>query len=184
MTIPGTPVTGVPVRGERCAAPCTSLIRAATAGTVGEGVGVEVGVPPVAVAVAVGLTSGVGVAVGQESGKQEGRGLGAPTAKSAALSSVSTVPLPARRRAVVLLPAGAGPAPSKKLAPPYPTRSAIWARASGGQGMEPPLQPSEVGLRTRATLPAVALRLIGEGSVTSGGGRGLPAAPLASWTSR
>src|SRR5688572_18724537 len=112
MTIPGTPVTGVPVRGERCAAPCTSLIRAATAGTVGEGVGVEVGVPPVpvAVAVAVGLTSGVGVAVGQESGKQEGRGLGAPLAKSAALSSVSTAPLPARRRAVVLLPAGAGPA--------------------------------------------------------------------------
>ncbi len=44
------------------------------------------------------------------------RGFGAPVAKSAALTSVSTQPASARRSAVVLLGAGAGPLPSKQLA--------------------------------------------------------------------
>src|SRR6266540_18119 len=45
------------------------------------------------------------------------RGPGAPAEKSAALSSVSVQPPALRATAAVLLPAGAGPVPSKKLAP-------------------------------------------------------------------
>ena len=53
-------------------------------------------------------------------------------------------------------------------------RSTIVARAAGGQGVEPPLHPRGVVVLTRATLPAVPDMLMGEGSVTSGAGRGLP----------
>ena len=44
------------------------------------------------------------------------RGLTVPAEKSAALSSVSVAPLPARRSEVVLEGAGAGPLPSKAFA--------------------------------------------------------------------
>src|SRR6266446_1191780 len=46
------------------------------------------------------------------------RGLGAPAEKSALLSSESVQPSACRNAAVVLLRAGAAPAPSKKFAPP------------------------------------------------------------------
>jgi hypothetical protein len=56
--------------------------------------------------------------------------------------------------------------------------------AAGEQGAEPPLQPRGVVLLTSATLPAVALMLIGVGSVTSGAGSAAPVAPPAPCTSR
>src|SRR5712691_108498 len=64
-------------------------------------------------------------------------------------------------------------------------RSTISASADGPQGVEPPLQPSEVVVRVSATLPAVAAMLIGVESITSGVGSGAPTAAVdASWTSR
>src|SRR3982750_4660028 len=74
-------------------------------------------------------------------------GTGAPVKKSAALLSVSVQPPapPSRRTAVVLLPADAGPDPSKQVAEvPKPTTSTI--EASRGQ---PP--DSAVAVRTSAT---------------------------------
>ncbi len=55
------------------------------------------------------------------------------------------------------------------------------ARAAGGHGVEPPLQPSGVVVLTSATLPPPAAMLIGVKSVTSGVGREvLGVAPAAS----
>jgi hypothetical protein len=57
------------------------------------------------------------------------------------------------------------------------------ASCSEEQGVEPPLQPSDVVPETRATLPAVPDIRIGVGSTMSAVGRGRPtAAWLASWT--
>src|SRR5436190_18862236 len=64
-------------------------------------------------------------------------------------------------------------------------RSTIVASAAGVQGVEPPLQPSGVVVLTRATLPPVALMLMGVASVTSGVGNTAPMAAVdASWTKR
>src|SRR5919198_168477 len=58
------------------------------------------------------------------------------------------------------------------------------ASAAGEHGVGPPLHPGGVELFTSATLPPVALMLIGVGSVMSGPGSGAPTAPPeASWTS-
>src|SRR5919201_4920854 len=51
------------------------------------------------------------------------------------------------------------------------------AGAAGEQGVEPPLHPSGVELFTSATLPPVALMLIGVVSVSNGPGSGEPFAP-------
>ena len=48
--------------------------------------------------------------------------------------------------------------------------------------VEPPLQPSEVVPLTRATLPAVPLRLIGVASMKSGETKAAPVVPLACCT--
>ena len=47
----------------------------------------------------------------------------------------------------------------------------ILAKATGVQGVEPPLQPKEVAMFVKATLPPDALIAIGEESVTSGVGK-------------
>src|SRR5690606_31546393 len=83
------------------------------------------------------------------------RGAGAALEKSAALWLLSTQPWSARKAARALSSAGAAPAPSKKLAPPNPTRSRISASCSGEHGVLPPLQPSDACEATRATLPEV-----------------------------
>src|ERR1044071_5308958 len=115
------------------------------------------------------------------------RAAGVPVAKSAALSFVSTQPPSLRKSARVALIVGAGPEPSKKLAPftpvPYPTKSMICASCPALHGAEPPLQPNDTAELTRATLPAPAAMLIGVASVISAVGRADPTAPLlASWT--
>src|SRR5437016_6408115 len=51
------------------------------------------------------------------------------------------------------------------------------ASAAGEHGVEPPLQASGVELLTSATLPPVALMLIGVASVSDGPGSGTPVAP-------
>src|SRR5262249_51437015 len=51
------------------------------------------------------------------------------------------------------------------------------ASADAGQGVEPPLQPSELVVSVRATLPSLALMLIGVESVTSAVGSAAPLAP-------
>src|SRR5438876_2849998 len=57
------------------------------------------------------------------------------------------------------------------------------ASAAGEHGVEPPLQPRGVELFTSATLPPVALMLIGVASVSKGPGSATPfAPPEASWT--
>src|SRR5262249_12144938 len=59
------------------------------------------------------------------------------------------------------------------------------ASADAGQGVEPPLQPSELVVSVRATLPSLALMLIGVESVTSAVGGAAPwPPPEASCTSR
>ena len=119
------------------------------------------------------------------SGEPELRGAGVVAAKSALLLSVSTQPEFPRNTAVVLVVAGAGPAPSKKFAPSRPSRSTTVASWAGGHGVELPLQPSGVVELTSATLPPVPLMLIGVVSMTSGVGSGDPtAAFVASCTSR
>src|SRR2546422_9696438 len=92
------------------------------------------------------------------------RGLGAPVAKSAALSFVSVAPPLARRSDVVFDGAGAGPEPSYPVAVvPYPTKSTTVAPPTG-------LEPERsVVVEVRATLPAVAAMPIVP--VASGGGR-------------
>ncbi len=115
-------------------------------------------------------------------------GVGAPTAKSEPLSSVSVQPAVLRIAEVVLLGAVAGCAPSKKSAFPYPTRSTIWASAAEEHGdvlSTPPLHPSGVVESTRAIFPAVADMRIGVGSTTSGVGSGAPTAAFEdSWINR
>jgi len=95
------------------------------------------------------------------------RGLGGPVKKSAALLSVSVRPPSIRDKANILLVPGAA-APSKKFAEPHPTRSMICASEAGGQGVEPPLHPSDTVVLPSATLAPVALIFIGLASVTSG----------------
>ena len=87
------------------------------------------------------------------------RGAGAPVVKSVPLLPVSVQPLPARKRAVVLVAAGAAAAPSKKLALPKPTRSSICASWAAEQTVEAPLQARPAVVVARMTLPAVADRL-------------------------
>src|SRR5687768_10757971 len=58
-------------------------------------------------------------------------GFGVAAVKSAALLSVSVWPLLRRIAANVALNVGAAPAPSKKFAFPYPTRSTMRASAAG-----------------------------------------------------
>ena len=72
------------------------------------------------------------------------RGVGVPTVKSAALSSLSAQPPPFRTAAVVLEVPPVGPEPSKKFAVPYPTRSTMRASCDASHGVEPPLQPRAV----------------------------------------
>src|ERR1044071_1633877 len=89
---------------------------------------VNVTVPPcsasVGLAVAAVIDGGVEGAAQLKSGDAVLRGLGIPTAKSAALASVSVQPLAVRRAAVVLLSVGVGPGPSKQFAvDPKPTKS-------------------------------------------------------------
>ena len=64
------------------------------------------------------LTLGAVSASQKTRGRLELRGVGAPAAKSAALSSVSWQPLTARWSEVVLEAVGAAPEPSKKFALP------------------------------------------------------------------
>jgi hypothetical protein len=61
-------------------------------------------------------TPGAESVVQKWTGDAESRGFGAPATKSAAFESASAQPPFARRTAVVLLGAGAGPEPSKQLA--------------------------------------------------------------------
>jgi hypothetical protein len=90
-------------------------------------------------------------------------------------------PPSARKSAVVVLIVGAAPAPSKKLAVPYPTRSTIWASWPAEQGVLEPLQARPVVVFARITLPAVADMLIVP--VASGVGIREPLAPPEdSWT--
>src|SRR5512146_1752512 len=108
-------------------------------------------------------------------GQKLSRGSGAPAVKSAALSSVSVLPRPLRRSAVMLDSVGADADPSKQFAAPYPTKSMTDADDSG----HAPL--NAVVLLTSATLPAVALMLIEPAA--SGAGSGVfPPVPAASWT--
>jgi len=76
------------------------------------------------------LVAGVGVGVLVGVVPPLLRGLGAPALKSAALLLVSVAPLPARRSAVVLLGAGAGPLLAGVLLPVLPA----WA-IYGGSGL-------------------------------------------------
>src|SRR5690348_3157308 len=104
------------------------------------------------------------------------RGLGAPTAKSVLLLSVSVAPAALRKAAVVLESVAVGPVPSKQFVPvPYPARSTILAPV--GQVPE-----RTVVLFTSATLPAPAAIAIPEPvPVASGVGRSVvPPAPAAS----
>src|SRR5215471_5380655 len=110
-----------------------------------------------------------------DSGEAVLRGTGVLAVKSPALLLVSVHPPLARWAAVLLESVGAGPLPSKKLAPPYPTRSMMRFVCASEHGVEPPLQPSDKVLFTRATLPAVPLMLIEP--ATSGVGSGMPLAP-------
>jgi len=107
-------------------------------------------------------------------GEELFRGEGVPAAKSAALLLVSVHPPFARNAAVVLDREGAAPAPSKKSAIPYPTRSRIRASCSAEQCVEPPLQPRLAVPSTRATLPDPAAICIGVPSTMSGVGSGTP----------
>ena len=88
------------------------------------------------------------------------RGLGTAAAKSKLLLSVSVQPFPARKSAVVGEIAGAGPAPSKKFAVPYPTRSTIWASWAAEHGVLEPLQPTPAVVLATMTLPAAAAMAI------------------------
>jgi hypothetical protein len=100
------------------------------------------------------------------------RGFGALTVKSEALLSVSTLPFPFRRAAVVLLNVGVG-AVSEQLALPKPTKSTMLALVGHA-----PIKAVE--LFTSATLPAVALNAIVPDA--SGVGRlVVPPDPAASW---
>src|SRR5262249_37848317 len=101
VTMPATLATAWPTFGERWAAPWISGMR--TGGGVGGGGG-----------------EGGGGAGGEGEGDTPPllRGVGAPAVKSAALLSVSVLPLPARSAAVVLARPGAGPPPSKLEAVP------------------------------------------------------------------
>src|SRR5688572_23696700 len=104
------------------------------------------------------------------------RGVGPATSKSAELLSVSVAPAALRIAAVVLLRTGVGE-PSKKLAPPYPMRSAMRAVSAASQGSDPPLHARPRGLpgRTAITFPAVAdMRAV---PMASGAGSGEPFAP-------
>jgi hypothetical protein len=113
------------------------------------------------------------------------RGVGADEAKSRLLLSVSVQPPPPRIAEVVFEIVGAAPAPSKKFALPYPTKSTIFASAAGPHGVELPLQPKGVVVFTRATFPAPAAIAMGVASMTSGVGKGDPTAAWeASWTKK
>src|SRR5262249_54374941 len=96
VTMPGTEVTRWPTKGDRCAAPWMSGMSALGGG----------GLPPPPPGPCPAALCGSGV----------------PAVKSVELLSVSTVPPPARRSAVVLLSPGAA-AVSKSLAVPYPMKS-------------------------------------------------------------
>jgi hypothetical protein len=102
------------------------------------------------------------------------RGEGALLARSTLLSSVSEQSL-LRMSAVVLLGAGAGAAPSKKSAVPYPTRSTMLARSDGEQGVAPPLHAIPLVVLARITFPAVAP--ISVEPLASGVGNKLPTEP-------
>src|SRR5919109_3711435 len=102
------------------------------------------------------------------------RGFGVPTVKSALLLSVSTLPPPFRRAAVVLLSVAVGSVSEQFVPLPYPTMST----APSGQTV--PLA-IVVLLLISTTLPAPAA--IAMLPVASGGGRfTVPPAPAASWT--
>ncbi|HEY3262243.1 MAG TPA: hypothetical protein VGJ95_18590 [Pseudonocardiaceae bacterium] len=156
VTTPSTR-TVLPASGEASPAPCTCAISwsAGTSQPVGGGGG---GTKPLL------------------------RGLGAPATKSAPLSSVSWAPSDLRSTAVVFDAVGAAAVPSKKFAPPYPTRSLMSASCSGEHGVDPPLQASPAVEVTSTTLPVVADMLVVP--VASGVGSGTPLAPPASCTSR
>src|SRR5215469_1315208 len=77
-------------------------------------------------------------------------------AESAALSSVSVQPPPARDRELVALPAGAASLPSKSVALPYPTRSSTPDVAEQLPADAP--HESAVALLASATLPPVTAR--------------------------
>ncbi len=102
-------------------------------------------------------------------------GVGASTVKSAALFPVLDA-AELRWSDVVFDGVGAGPAPAKSVAVPYPTKSTTPATAS--QSDE---HVREVVLFTSATLPAVAD--MGMVPIASGAGSGVePPAPASSWT--
>lgn len=160
----------------------TMFVAGVSAVTVGVGVLLGVGViVDVGVIVVVGVMVVVGVIVGEsvmvgvnvmvgvgvtvpvsvivdvtvEVGDNVFRGTGLPSVKSRLLLSVSIEPLPFRKSAVVLLGAGASPAPSLQSAVvPYPTKSTTLA--SNGQ----PLPLNAVVAFKSATFPAVALMLV------------------------
>src|SRR5438874_12962298 len=117
------------------------------------------GIPLALFAGVVERTVGAWSAAQMFSGENELRGSGVPATKSAELVFVSVQPPLSRRPAVVLASVGAGPAPSKKLAPSYPTRSMIRPSCAAEQAAEPPLQPREVVPVTSTTFPPVALML-------------------------
>ena len=70
----------------------------------------------VAIAIAVAVGVGAGVPTQLFNGELQFRECGAPAAKSRALLFASMLSPPARKSAVALLGAGAGPEPSKQLA--------------------------------------------------------------------
>src|ERR687887_193177 len=79
------------------------------------------------------------------------RGAAGADERSAALSSVSVQPPPARVTPVVFVRAAAALAPSWSAAPPQPTRSAICELAEQLPAVAP--QVSAVASRTSAILP-------------------------------
>src|SRR6266446_7897786 len=109
-----------------------------------------------------GLGVGVGVGVGVDTAHTLKvdplfRGLGVPVLKSDPLLLVSVQPPTARNMDVVLLLGpDAAPAPSKKFALPYPTKSIMCAASLAEHAVELPLQAKPAEVSTRTTLPAPA----------------------------
>src|SRR2546427_10001052 len=109
-----------------------------------------------------GLGVGVGVGVGVDTAHTLKvdplfRGLGVPVLKSGPLLLVSVQPPTARNMDVVLLLGpGAAPAPSKKFALPYPTKSIMCAASLAEHAVELPLQARTAQVSPSRAFPAAA----------------------------
>jgi hypothetical protein len=114
-----------------------------------------------------------------DAGADEFAGAAAMVEKSDVFESVSVQPPADRAMADVASGAGAVSAPSKSVAVPYPTKSAMPADPAHDPAVAP--HDSGVALLTTATFPPVAARF--EVPVASAAGSAVPLAPPdASWT--